>query len=60
MDDLETEITIIHNDITPGSGSVFVQGDKISYAEAFYAMMLPSSNTASTSVARNIGTIIIN
>jgi len=56
--DLDEEITIKEYDVTRGSGCIFYAGDKVRYRDLFYALMLPSSNTAATAIARNVGKLV--
>lgn len=46
-------------DMIGGSGGVFSVGDVISYRDALYALMLPSSNMTAHAVARVIGRKIL-
>lgn len=57
--DLNEKITFIASDLIGGSGSVFANGDTITYEDALYAMMLPSSNMAAQCIARNVGLKIL-
>lgn len=56
---LDENIEIIASDITGGSGAILNEGDIISWRDALYAMMLPSSNTAAQAVARCVGKKIL-
>ena len=51
--------TFISSDAIGGSGAVFSTGDVISFKDALYAMMLPSSNMTAQAVARVIGNRIL-
>ena len=59
IQDMNETVEIIASDITSGSGNVFKTGDIVTYKDLLYAMMLPSSNTAATVMARLIGTKIL-
>lgn len=59
IDDLDKTITFVAQDIVSGSGQFFSAGDIITYRDALYCMMLPSSNSAAQAVASNVGKIII-
>ena len=51
-------IEMISGDETGGSGSNLQVGDVLTYSEAFYNLLLPSSNVTSTIVARTIGNLL--
>lgn len=54
--DLDSFIEFKESDIAVGgSGAVFEAGDVVTYRDALYAMMLPSSNQAATCLARTVG-----
>jgi len=55
MTNLDEKIAIKETDITPGRGNFFKPGDIITFRDALYSMMLPSSNTCATAVARTAG-----
>ena len=55
LTDLDEKIVFQESDITPGMGSHFNGGDMITLRDALYGMMLPSSNTCATAVARITG-----
>ncbi len=59
VQDLNEYMTIKTADIMGGSGPTFYDGDMITYKEALYGMMLPSSNTVAEAVARNVGKKIL-
>lgn len=59
IDDLHDTFKFVASDSIGGSGAVFSTGDIISYKDALYAMMLPSSNMAAHAVARMIGNKIL-
>lgn len=59
VDDVHETFSIVSGDLIGGSGSVFSVGDIISFKDALYAMMLPSSNSAAHAVARVIGRKIL-
>ena len=54
-DGLSEKILFKPSDLESGSGAVFQAGDIITLKDALEAMMLPSSNMAAKSIARNIG-----
>lgn len=58
--DVNKTFKIIQDDQIGGSGNVFTTGDEISFKDALYAMMLPSSNSRAQAVARVVGNIILN
>ena len=53
--DINEMIEIIASDITIGSGGTFYAGDKISFKDALYCLLLPSSNTMAVAVSRVVG-----
>lgn len=58
--DLDETFTFTADEISVGgSGGVFQEGDIVSYRDALYAMMLPSSNMAAHAVANNVGKMIL-
>lgn len=57
---LNENITIHASDIQSGSGDTYYEGDIINVADAIVAMMLPSSNTLATALARAAGNRILN
>ena len=50
---------ISHSDIAGGSGPKLVSGDRISFRDALYLLLLPSSNTAAKFISREVGNRII-
>ena len=52
--------TIKQFDIENGSGNIFSKGDSLTYDSAFFAIMLPSSNTAAKAIARIVSERFIN
>lgn len=52
---LDEKIKIKASDITAGSGPIFQAGDIITFRDALYCMLLPSSNTIATAISRIIG-----
>lgn len=60
VDNLDEEIELVESDLKRGSGPKFQVGDIITFKDALYAMMLPSSNTAAHAVARVAGSRILN
>lgn len=55
MTNLDKKVVLQETDITPGMGDYFKAGDIITFRDALYSMMLPSSNTCATAVARIVG-----
>lgn len=60
IDDINDTFTFKSSDLITGSGAVFEEGDIISFKDALYAMLLPSSNMAAQAVARVVGQKILN
>ena len=58
--DFDEYLTIKASDIQPGSGPVFQGGERMTMRDAFYALMLPSSNTCAYAIARVIGNKLLN
>ena len=52
---LEEILTVRDGDITGGSGSEFFAGDKLKLIDAIRIMMMASSNTLASAIARHIG-----
>lgn len=52
---LHETFTFKESDITRGSGPQMYAGDTISFLDALYLMMLPSSNSTATAVGRVVG-----
>ena len=59
VDDLNATFAFVSSDAVGGSGAVFSAGDVISFRDALYAIMLPSSNMTATAVARVVGNRIL-
>lgn len=57
--DINQTIKFIASDAIGGTGAVFATGDIITYEDALYAAMLPSSNMAVQAVARTLGQKIL-
>lgn len=55
--ELSDMITIASEDNVGGSGNNLNIGEKISFEDALYNMMLPSSNMAAMAVARTVGSL---
>jgi hypothetical protein len=55
MDSLNDSFEILSDDMRVGNDLDLKTGDRISFRDALYYMMLPSSNTAAAAVARVIG-----
>lgn len=58
--DIHEWFTVKASDISTGSGQTMYDGDRITFKDALYAMMLPSSNTCAKAVARVVGEKILN
>lgn len=56
--DLDDTMTVAASDATGGSGNNLNAGDVISYRDALFNMLLPSSNVTATVVARSVGETI--
>ena len=59
IDDIWDTLTVKTSDITGGSGSTYYAGDVMSWDTAFRIIMMESSNTIATAIARSIGMIIL-
>lgn len=59
ISNMDEQVTIVKSDITNGSGPKFKAGDVLTYQDLIYAMLLSSSNTAATAMARLIGNKIL-
>lgn len=57
--DVNETFTFIQSDMIGGSGSVFSAGDIVSFKDALYALMLPSSNQSAQAMARVVGRKIL-
>ena len=57
--DVSRKMTIRKRDIVGGSGYACQDGDEITYEDALYSMMLPSSNTLAESVATGAGEFLL-
>ncbi|MBM4763597.1 serine hydrolase [Bacillus sp. B15-48] len=55
LTDLDEKMILQESDITPGMGDYFHARDMITFRDALHGMMLPSSNTCATAVARITG-----
>jgi D-alanyl-D-alanine carboxypeptidase len=55
IDSLDEEFEVRASDITVGSGPLIRPGDRLSFRDALYGILLSSSNTIATAVARTIG-----
>ena len=58
--DMYMPLTVKTSDITSGSGSTFYNGDTMSFHDAVRIMMMESSNTLATAIARTVGNLILN
>jgi len=56
--DLDKQFEIKGSDIIDSSGPLVCIGDMISYRDALYALLLPSSNTMATALSRKVGEIL--
>lgn len=56
---MSESITIKSSDIQSGSGDTFYSGDVLCVEDAILAMLLPSSNTLATALARVAGERIL-
>ena len=56
--DFSYEVTIVDEDITPGSGNNLKAGDIVSVLDLFKNTMLASSNTSATVISRVVGEYI--
>lgn len=59
IDDVNETFTFIQSDMIGGSGAVFKVGDIVSFKDALYALMLPSSNQSAQAMARVVGRKIL-
>lgn len=59
IDDVNETFTFIQSDMIGGSGAVFKVGDIVSFKDALYALMLPSSNQSAQAMARIVGRKIL-
>ena len=57
--DISRKLTLRSQDILGGSGYACFAGDEISFEDALYSMMLPSSNTMAESVATAAGALML-
>lgn len=55
ISNMQEKFKIIESDIVKGSGPRFFDGDILSFNEALFLMLLPSSNTVAKAVSRIIG-----
>src|SRR5690606_27396064 len=56
---LDYDLTLAASDLVGGSGNNLLEGDTITFADAIANMMLPSSNSTATMVARTFGQILV-
>jgi D-alanyl-D-alanine carboxypeptidase len=59
VDDINETFAFVSGDLIGGSGNIGSAGDVISFKDALYAMMLPSSNMSAHAVARVVGRKIL-
>ena len=57
--DVSAKLTVMASDIVGGSGYTCYEGDEITFEDAIYSMMLPSSNTMAESVATATGRLLL-
>lgn len=57
--DINDTFTFVQSDMIGGSGAVFSVGDVVSFKDALYALMLPSSNQSAQAMARVVGRKIL-
>lgn len=55
ISDINDTFTFVQSDMIGGSGAVFSVGDIVSFKDALYALMLPSSNQSAQAMARVVG-----
>lgn len=53
--DLHESFVIKRSDLVGGSGPKMYEGDQLTYSDALYLMMLPSSNNTAKAIARVVG-----
>ena len=58
--DLDEHLTFSSLDMVGGSGNYFLPGDSITFESAFYAMLLPSSNSTAVALSKAVGKKIAN
>lgn len=59
IEDVNETFTFVQSDMIGGSGAVFKVGDVVSFKDALYALMLPSSNQSAQAMARVVGRKIL-
>ena len=59
VEHLHMPITVKSADITGGSGSVYYDGDELTFYDAVRIMMTESSNTLAKTIARTVGGMIL-
>ena len=57
--DISRKLTLRSQDILGGSGYTCFEGDEVTFEDALYSMMLPSSNTMAESVATAAGALML-
>lgn len=60
ISDVNNTFEFVQSDLVGGSGAVFMAGDVISFKDALFALMLPSSNMTAQAMARVIGRKVLN
>lgn len=59
VEDINETFEFVQSDMIGGSGAVFSVGDVVSFKDALYALMLPSSNQSAQAMARVVGRKIL-
>ena len=59
VEDTSETFEFVQGDMIGGSGAVFSVGDVVSFKDALYALMLPSSNQSAQAMARVVGRKIL-
>lgn len=59
IEDINETFEFVQSDMIGGSGAVFSVGDVVSFKDALYALMLPSSNQSAQAMARVVGRKIL-
>lgn len=59
IEDVTDTFEFVSSDMIGGSGAVFSAGDIVSFKDALYALMLPSSNQSAQAIARVVGRKIL-
>lgn len=59
VNDINETFEFVSSDMIGGSGAIFKVGDVVSFKDALYALMLPSSNQSAQAMARVVGRKIL-